>query len=41
MTPGPIVQPENIHGTAILIGDRGILITGPSGLGKTTLALAL
>ncbi|MER8975211.1 MULTISPECIES: HPr kinase/phosphorylase [unclassified Mesorhizobium] len=35
------MQPENIHGTAILIGDRGILITGPSGLGKTTLALAL
>ncbi|MER9593478.1 HPr kinase/phosphorylase [Mesorhizobium sp. M0244] len=35
------MQPENIHGTAILIGDRGILITGPSGLGKTTLALTL
>ncbi|WP_352769611.1 HPr kinase/phosphorylase [Mesorhizobium sp. M0768] len=35
------MQPENIHGTAILMGDRGILITGPSGLGKTTLALAL
>ncbi|MER9823769.1 HPr kinase/phosphorylase [Mesorhizobium sp. M0115] len=35
------MQPENIHGTAILIGDCGILITGPSGLGKTTLALAL
>ena len=31
----------NIHGTALLIGDRGVLITGPSGSGKTTLALAL
>jgi serine kinase of HPr protein (carbohydrate metabolism regulator) len=33
--------PPNIHATALLIGDRGILITGPSGAGKTTLALAL
>jgi serine kinase of HPr protein (carbohydrate metabolism regulator) len=31
----------NIHGTALLIGDRGVLITGPSGAGKTALALAL
>ncbi|MHA6687073.1 HPr kinase/phosphorylase [Mesorhizobium sp. A556] len=31
----------NIHGTAILIGDRGVLITGPSGSGKSSLALAL
>jgi serine kinase of HPr protein (carbohydrate metabolism regulator) len=31
----------NLHGTAILIGERGLLITGPSGSGKTTLALAL
>ena len=31
----------NIHGTAILAGDRGILIVGRSGAGKTTLALAL
>ena len=23
--------PENIHGTAILVGERGVLITGPSG----------
>ena len=32
---------ENIHATALLIGDRGILITGASGSGKTTLALAM
>lgn len=31
----------NIHGTALLVGDRGILVVGPSGAGKTTLALAL
>jgi serine kinase of HPr protein (carbohydrate metabolism regulator) len=39
--PDPVSQAENIHGTAILIGERGILITGSSGAGKTTLALAL
>jgi serine kinase of HPr protein (carbohydrate metabolism regulator) len=47
---GPATQPSssgwseqrrNIHATALLIGDRGILIIGPSGAGKTTLALAL
>jgi len=31
----------NIHATALLAGDRGILVTGASGAGKTTLALAL
>lgn len=35
------MQPENIHATAVLIGDRGVLVTGASGSGKTTLALAL
>lgn len=30
----------NLHGTAIVIGDRGILICGASGSGKTTLALS-
>jgi len=37
----PIVRPENIHATAVLVGARGILVTGASGSGKTTLALAL
>jgi serine kinase of HPr protein (carbohydrate metabolism regulator) len=32
---------SNIHGTALVLGDRGVLITGPSGSGKTTLALTL
>lgn len=38
---GPIVQPQNIHATALLIGERGILVSGASGSGKTTLALTL
>jgi serine kinase of HPr protein (carbohydrate metabolism regulator) len=37
----PIVQAENIHATALLVGERGILVSGQSGAGKTTLALAL
>ncbi len=35
------MPPCNIHGTAVLLGDRGVLVTGPSGAGKTALALAL
>ncbi|WP_032935302.1 serine kinase [Mesorhizobium sp. WSM3626] len=35
------VRPENIHATALLMGERGILITGSPGSGKTTLALTL
>ncbi len=34
-------QPRNLHATVVLVGDRGILVIGPSGAGKTTLALAL
>ncbi len=32
---------DNIHATAVVLGDRGILIAGASGSGKTPLALAL
>lgn len=32
---------SNLHGTALIVGDRGVLIVGASGSGKTTLALAL
>lgn len=31
----------NLHGTAVVLGDRGVLITGRSGAGKTALALSL
>lgn len=31
----------NLHATAIVLGDRCVLVTGPSGSGKTTLALSL
>ncbi|MBS3648693.1 HPr kinase/phosphatase C-terminal domain-containing protein [Pseudaminobacter sp. 19-2017] len=33
--------PANLHATAIVLGDRGLLIRGESGSGKTTLALTL
>ena len=32
---------DNFHATALVLGERGILITGASGSGKTTLALKL
>jgi len=35
------MQARHAHATAILLGDRGILIKGDSGCGKSTLALAL
>jgi serine kinase of HPr protein (carbohydrate metabolism regulator) len=35
------MTPQNMHGTAVLLGDRGVLIIGGSGSGKTALALAL
>lgn len=31
----------NLHGTALVLGDRGVLILGASGSGKSTLALTL
>src|SRR5689334_22430768 len=33
--------PANLHATALVVGDRGVLIRGASGTGKTTLALAM
>lgn len=30
-----------MHATAIVLGERGVLVAGPSGSGKTALALAL
>jgi serine kinase of HPr protein (carbohydrate metabolism regulator) len=32
---------ENFHASAVVLGDRGIVIAGASGSGKTQLALAL
>ncbi|MBK5570461.1 HPr kinase/phosphorylase [Ensifer sp. SSB1] len=34
------MERANVHGTAIVLGTRGFLITGPSGIGKSRLALA-
>jgi serine kinase of HPr protein (carbohydrate metabolism regulator) len=31
----------NLHATGVVLGDRGVLITGPSGSGKSALALTL
>lgn len=33
--------PRNIHASAVLVEDRGVLVTGPSGAGKTGLCLAI
>jgi serine kinase of HPr protein (carbohydrate metabolism regulator) len=35
------VQPLNMHATAIVLGERGVMVAGPSGSGKTALGLAL
>lgn len=32
---------KNFHGTALILGERGVLITGASGSGKSTFALNL
>lgn len=35
------MQPANLHGTAVVLGDGGVLIVGRSGSGKTSLGLEL
>jgi len=35
------MTPPNLHGTALVLGDRGVLVLGASGSGKSVLALAL
>ncbi len=38
----PVTQsPSTVHATALIVGHRGILIRGPSGSGKSRLALSL
>jgi serine kinase of HPr protein (carbohydrate metabolism regulator) len=39
--PQPVDHLDNLHGTALAIGDRGVLILGASGSGKTALAVEL
>lgn len=34
-------QTINVHGTAIVLGETGVLLRGPSGAGKSMLALCL
>lgn len=34
-------KPLNIHASTVVVGERGILVRGASGAGKTSLALAL
>jgi serine kinase of HPr protein (carbohydrate metabolism regulator) len=34
-------MPQNLHASAVVLGDRGIVIAGESGAGKTQLALDL
>ncbi|MEO3387118.1 HPr kinase/phosphorylase [Mesorhizobium sp. CAU 1741] len=36
-----MVQPVNLHATALVVGTAGLLVTGRSGAGKSTLALAI
>lgn len=36
-----MTAPASIHATCLLVGARGVLIRGPSGSGKSRLALAL
>ncbi len=41
MTGGPLAEESSLHATAVIHGESGVLILGPSGSGKSALALAL
>jgi HPr kinase/phosphorylase len=41
MTHGPLAGESSLHATAVIHGESGVLILGPSGSGKSALALAL
>ena len=34
-------EPATVHASAVLVGERGVLIRGPSGSGKSSLVLGL
>ena len=40
-TPGPRLSAETVHASTVAKGSRAVLITGPSGSGKSDLALRL
>src|SRR4249919_3981593 len=41
MTGGALAGGTSVHATAVIHGESGVLILGPSGSGKSALALAL
>jgi len=41
LRPGPRLSAETVHASAVAIDGRAVLITGPSGSGKSDLALRL